>query len=224
MASSPRRPIERLPELLPDALMRWPRAVLTVLCLVLWLPGPASYTGEDSAELHLHGGRAVVDAVSDALADLGARPAEPGEFTRRAFLNGRMDLTEAEGVADLIEAETEAQRLQALRQTEGALSRLLLGWADRLRLLLAEQEALIDFPDEDLPPETEARVLAEIDALAAGMAAHLAEPKPQSASTQPPPTAISSTEPIYSLGKRASLEAEAIAIRRSIRRSSVPCL
>jgi len=143
--------------------------------LVLWLPGPASYTGEDSAELHLHGGRAVIDAVADALAALGARPAEPGEFTRRAFLNGRMDLTEAEGIADLIDAETEAQRRQALRQTEGALAGTLRGWADRLRLLLAEQEALIDFPDEDLPPETEERVRGEIEALAAAMAARLAD-------------------------------------------------
>ncbi len=141
--------------------------------LTLWMPGPASYTGEDSGELFLHGGRAVVDAVADALVALGARPAEPGEFTRRAFLNGRMDLTEAEGVADLIEAETQAQRRQALRQTEGALARLLSGWSDRLRLLLAEQEALIDFPDEDLPPDVEARVLAEIDALAHEMAAQL---------------------------------------------------
>lgn len=143
--------------------------------LVLSMPGPGSYTGEDCAELFLHGGRAVVDAVADALVALGARPAEPGEFTRRAFLNGRMDLTEAEGVADLIEAETEAQRRQALRQTEGALTRLLAGWADRLRLLLAEQEALIDFPDEDLPPDVEARVLAEIATLAGDMAAHLSD-------------------------------------------------
>ena len=141
--------------------------------LVLSMPGPASYTGEDIAELFLHGGRAVVDAVADALVAFGARPAEPGEFTRRAFLNGRMDLTEAEGIADLIEAETEAQRRQALRQTEGALARLLAGWADRLRLLLAEQEALIDFPDEDLPPNVEARVQAEIAALVREMAAQL---------------------------------------------------
>ncbi len=141
--------------------------------LVLAMPGPGSYTGEDTAELFLHGGRAVVDAVADALVALGARPAEPGEFTRRAFLNGRMDLTAAEGVADLIEAETQAQRRQALRQTEGALARLLAGWADRLRLLLAEQEALIDFPDEDLPPGVEARVRAEIAGLEAAMTAQL---------------------------------------------------
>jgi tRNA modification GTPase len=122
------------------------------------MPGPGSYTGEDCGELFLHGGRAVVDAVADALVALGARPAEPDEFTRRAFLNGRMDLTEAEGVADLIEAETQAR---------------LSGWAGPLRLLLAEQEALIDFPDEDLPPGVEARVLAQIDALASEMAAEL---------------------------------------------------
>ncbi len=153
--------------------LRGPDGEVLDLALTVWMPGPGSYTGEDCAELFLHGGRAVVDAVADALVAVGARPAEPGEFTRRAFLNGRMDLTEAEGVADLIEAETQAQRRQALRQTEGALARLLSGWADRLRRLLAEQEALIDFPDEDLPPDVEARVLAEIDALADAMAAQL---------------------------------------------------
>ncbi len=89
--------------------------------MVVWLPGPGSYTGEDSAELYLHGGRAVLTGVADTLVALGARPAEPGEFTRRAFLNGRMDLTEAEAVHDLIAAETEAQRRQALRQLDGAL-------------------------------------------------------------------------------------------------------
>ena len=115
--------------------------------LVLWLPGPGSYTGEDSAELHVHGGRAVLRAVTDALMSAGARLAEPGEFTRRAFLNGRMDLLEAEGVADLVAAETEAQRAQALRQLGGAQSQQLAGWAERLRRLLAWQEALIDFPD-----------------------------------------------------------------------------
>ena len=92
--------------------------------LVLWFPAPASYTGEDSAELHLHGGPAILQAVSDALVTLGARPAEPGEFTQRAFRNGRLDLVEAEGIADLIEAETQAQRRQAQRQADGALSAL----------------------------------------------------------------------------------------------------
>ena len=133
--------------------------------LVLWLPGPGSYTGEDSVELHLHGGRAVLAAVSDTLVALGARPAEAGEFTRRAFLNGRMDLVEAEAVADLIEAETNAQRRQALRQMEGGLGELLHGWASRLTRLLAQQEALIDFPDEDLPPAVEMALVAEIQTL-----------------------------------------------------------
>ncbi len=141
--------------------------------MVVWLPGPGSYTGEDAAELYLHGGRAVLHDVADALVALGARPAEPGEFTRRAFLNGRMDLTECEAVHDLIAAETDAQRRQALRQLDGALGTLYRGWSDRLRLLLAQQEALIDFPDEDLPPEVEALVLVELEALRCEVAAHL---------------------------------------------------
>lgn len=143
--------------------------------IVLWLPSPGSYTGEDSAELHLHGGRAVLDGVAHALVALGARPAQPGEFTRRAFLNARMDLLEAEAVADLVAAETAAQRRQALRQLDGALGALYRDWADRLLKLMAQQEALIDFPDEDLPPEVEAAVLAEIAALRTEMVAHLAD-------------------------------------------------
>ena len=143
--------------------------------LVLWLPGPASYTGEDSAELHLHGGRAVVAAVADALAAAGARPAEPGEFTRRAFLNGKLDLVAAEAVADLVAAETESQRRQALRQLEGALGDLYRSWSARLLALMAGEEALIDFPDEDLPPALAAAAAAERAALAADIAAHLAD-------------------------------------------------
>jgi len=141
--------------------------------MVVWLPGPGSYTGEDAAELFLHGGRAVIDGVAEALVRLGARPAEAGEFTRRAFLNGRMDLTEAEAVHDLVAAETAAQRRQALRQLDGALGSIYRGWAERLRLLLAQQEALIDFPDEDLPPEVEAAVVEELAALEAEVGAHL---------------------------------------------------
>ena len=141
--------------------------------MVVWLPGPGSYTGEDSVELFLHGGRAVIDGVAEALVRLGARPAEAGEFTRRAFLNGRMDLTEAEAVHDLVAAETAAQRRQALRQLDGALGTIYRGWADRLRVMLAQQEALIDFPDEDLPPEVEATVLAELAALRGEVATHL---------------------------------------------------
>ncbi len=133
--------------------------------VVLWFPGPGSYTGEDSGELQVHGGRAVLQAVGDALVAAGARAAEPGEFTRRAFLNGRMDLLEAEGVADLVDASTQAQRRQALGQIEGSQSLLLAGWAGRLRRMLAWQEALIDFPDEALPEVVEAELLADITLL-----------------------------------------------------------
>lgn len=118
--------------------------------MVLWLPGPRTATGEDSAELHLHGGRAVVAAVLAALARLpGLRPAEAGEFTRRAFLHGRIDLNEAEGLADLLSAETELQRRSALAMAEGALSRQVDAWREGVLLLSARLEALLDFSDED---------------------------------------------------------------------------
>lgn len=143
--------------------------------LVLWFPGPGSYTGEDSAELHLHGGPAVLAAVSGALAALGARPAEPGEFTRRAFLNGRMDLTAAEGIADLIDAETEAQRRQALRQADGALARLYGGWSERLTRLLAHQEAAIEFAEDDLPTDLDDRARQGAAVLRTEIEAHLAD-------------------------------------------------
>jgi tRNA modification GTPase len=119
--------------------------------LVLRFAGPRSYTGEDSAELHLHGGRAVVEAVSRALIDLGVHPADPGEFTRRAFQNGRMDLAQAEAVADLVDAETAAQAAQALGQLDGALSETYVGFRRDLLTALALVEAEIDFPDEDVP-------------------------------------------------------------------------
>lgn len=118
--------------------------------MVLWLPGPATATGEDSAELHLHGGRAVVAAVLAVLARLpGLRPAEAGEFTRRAFLNGRIDLNEAEGLADLLSAETELQRRSALAMADGALSRRVEQWRQGVLTLSAGLEALLDFSDED---------------------------------------------------------------------------
>lgn len=142
--------------------------------LVLWFPGPASYTGEDSAELHLHGGPAVLAAVADALVTLGARPAEPGEFTRRAFTHGKLDLTAAEGIADLIAAETEAQRRQALRQAGGALARRQREWAERLTRLLARQEAFIEFEDEDLPAGLDDAVAREAAELRAELAAEIA--------------------------------------------------
>ncbi len=143
--------------------------------LALWFPGPRSATGEDVAELHLHGSRAVMAAVMAALRRYGLRLAEPGEFTRRAFLNGKLDLTQAEAIADLAAAETEAQRRQALRQLDGALGALYRGWGERLLRLLAHLEAAIDFPDEDLPPEIEARVAADTAALRAEIEAHLAD-------------------------------------------------
>ena len=153
--------------------LRDPSGELLDQALVLWFPGPNTYTGEDCAELHLHGGRAVIDGVADVLARAGLRPAEPGEFTRRAFLNGRMDLVEAEAVYDLVAAETEAQRRQALRQLEGELGALYQDWADRLRGILAYQEALIDFPDEDLPPEVEEQLLGTMHTVRAEIATHL---------------------------------------------------
>ena len=118
--------------------------------LTLWFPGPGSATGEDLAELHLHGGRAVVAAVLDALATIaGLQPAEPGAFTRRAFENGRIDLSEAEGLADLLAAETEAERANALRMADGGLSRQVAIWQQAVLDLAARVEALIDFSDED---------------------------------------------------------------------------
>ncbi|MFO1060235.1 MAG: tRNA uridine-5-carboxymethylaminomethyl(34) synthesis GTPase MnmE [Dongiaceae bacterium] len=144
--------------------------------LVLWFPAPQSFTGEAMAELQLHGGRAVVAAVLAALAGLpGLRPAAPGEFSRRAVMNGRLDLTAAEGLADLVAAETEMQRRQALRQLEGALGRLYGGWAERLTRLLAHAEAAIDFADEELPADLEQNRNMALAALCAEIDAHLAD-------------------------------------------------
>ena len=142
--------------------------------LALFFPGPASFTGEDVLELHIHGGRAVVAAMLRALAGLpGLRAAAPGEFTRRAFENGKLDLTAVEGLADLIDAETEAQRAQALRQMEGALGALYEGWRARLLRMLAYAEAEIDFPDEDVPGDLIAKLGPEIGRLIAALKDHL---------------------------------------------------
>jgi tRNA modification GTPase len=121
--------------------------------LVLWFPAPKSETGEDTVEFHLHGGRAVVAALVRALGAMeGLRPAEPGEFTRRSYANGKLDLTGVEGLADLIGAETEAQRRQAFRQLRGLLGEQAERWRARLISALALVEATIDFPDEgDVP-------------------------------------------------------------------------
>jgi tRNA modification GTPase len=122
--------------------------------LVLWFPAPASATGEDLVEFHLHGGRAIVESVIRALAALpGLRGAEAGEFTRRGVENGKLDLTRAEALADLIDAETPAQRRQALKQFEGALAELYESWRARLIEALAWAEAAIDFSEEELPAD-----------------------------------------------------------------------
>lgn len=143
--------------------------------LVLRFEGPASYTGEDSAEFHVHGGRAVVEALLSALSALGLRLAEPGEFSRRAFENGKLDLAQAEGVADLIDAETEAQRRQALGQVGGALSQRYDRWRDLLVQSLAMLEAAVDFPDEDLPEEVAERARPGLRVLAEELDAALAD-------------------------------------------------
>jgi len=145
--------------------------------LALWFPAPHSYTGEDVAEFHVHGGPAVIAALLVALGRIdGLRMAEPGEFTRRAFLNGRLDLTAAEGIADLIAAQTDAQRRQALRQAEGGLAELYDGWRDRLVRALAHLEAYIDFPDEEIPEsvseEIDREILALVDAISRHMDDH----------------------------------------------------
>jgi tRNA modification GTPase len=136
--------------------------------LALWFPGPNSETGEDMAELQVHGGRAVIAAVLAALGRLpGFRPAEAGEFTRRAFENGRMDLTAVEGLADLVAAETEAQRRQAYQHLRGLLGKRAESWRQRLIEALALVEAGIDFSDEeDVPKDMMARALELIGPLA----------------------------------------------------------
>lgn len=142
--------------------------------LLLFFEAPRSFTGEDVAEFHVHGGRAVVAAVLSALAKIeGLRAAAPGEFTRRGFEAGKLDLTEVEGLADLIDAETEAQRAQALRQMEGALGSLYEGWRARLMKALAYAEAEIDFPDEEVPGDLIEKLGPEIAALESEIAAHL---------------------------------------------------
>ena len=145
--------------------------------LVLWFPAPGSFTGEDVVELQVHGGRAVVSGILEALSHLpGLRPAEAGEFTRRAFLNGRLDLTAVEGLADLIDAETRAQARQALRQLDGALDRLYQSWRRILLSALARLEAEIDFaPEEDVPGDLLAQVRPDVERLSAEIAAHLAD-------------------------------------------------
>jgi tRNA modification GTPase len=146
--------------------------------LVLWFPGPATATGEDLAELHLHGGRSVIAAVQHVLAAMpGLRPAEPGEFTRRAFANGRIDLSEAEGLADLLSAETELQRRSALAMAGGDFGRTVKEWRDRVLLASALVESVLDFGDEDDVEALPDDFLADLSALAASLQLWLDRPR-----------------------------------------------
>jgi tRNA modification GTPase len=143
--------------------------------LVIWLQGPNSYSGEDMAELHLHGGRAILHSVCDALTQCGLRMAEPGEFSRRAVVNGKMDLTMAEAVMDMVEAETEQQQKAALRQLDGGLRDLYARWSDELTHHLAHLEAAIDFADDDLPDNVRDNATMALKNLATEVQAHLAD-------------------------------------------------
>jgi tRNA modification GTPase len=145
--------------------------------LVIWFPGPASFTGEDMAELHTHGSRAVVSAAIEAVLSFsGTRLAEPGEFARRAFENGKLDLTQVEGLADLISAETEAQRRQALAQAEGSLRALYEGWRAELLRAQALVEAGLDFADEgDVATDVAVKAEAIVTPLLASIANNLAD-------------------------------------------------
>lgn len=142
--------------------------------LVLYFPRPNSFTGEDVVEFQTHGGRAIISAVLSGLAQInGFRPAGRGEFTRRAVENGKMDLTAAEGLADLVDAETEQQRKQALRQMGGALAKIYEDWHDRLLHVLAWMEAYIDFPEEEIPENVSADVRGKIAGLMSEIQVHL---------------------------------------------------
>ncbi|MGB7407522.1 MAG: GTPase, partial [Pontixanthobacter sp.] len=146
--------------------------------LVLWIPGSKTVTGEDVGELHLHGGRAVVAAVKTALGALpGLRAAEAGEFTRRAFANGRIDLAEAEGLADLLSAETELQRQSAVALASGAFSTQVGAWREKLLRLSSLVEAALDFSDEDDVPYLPDAFGNQIDELTDELAAWLNQPR-----------------------------------------------
>lgn len=146
--------------------------------LVLYFKAPHSFTGEDVVEFQVHGGRSVIMAVMQAIAEVsGCRPAERGEYSRRAVVNGKMDLTEAEGLMDLINAETELQRAQAYTQMNGALGQKYEGWRKDLKHHMAYLEAFIDFPEEDIPPEKLDRIDTDVRELAERIAIHLDDDK-----------------------------------------------
>src|SRR5438874_7305666 len=156
-----------MPRMATRALLRDAKRQPIDDAVVLWFPGPASATGEDVAEFHVHGGRAVLAALFAALSGFAdVRAAEPGEFTRRAFENGKLDLTEAEGLDDLIHADTDRQRRQALRQLKGLLGDRARDWRAQIIEASALIEAGIDFSDEgDVPEELIAPALAKVKAL-----------------------------------------------------------
>ena len=144
------------------------------VALIVYFAAPKSFTGENIVEIQCHSGRAVVESVLGLLSKIeGFRPAEAGEFTRRAVENGRIDLTQAEAIADLVNAETEAQRRQALRQHEGALGDLYESWRERLINAAAWLEASIDFPDEEIPDGAIDGARAELVSIYDSIGAHL---------------------------------------------------
>lgn len=157
--------------------LRQPDGMLIDRALVMWFAAPATATGENMAELHCHGGRAVVAAVERALEGLGCRKAEAGEFTRRAFRNGRMDLAEAEGLADLLAAETELQRAAAIGLAEGRFSAQVEGWRQHVLRLSALVEAALDFADDDDTADLPATFRDEVAYLAADLAEWLNRPR-----------------------------------------------
>lgn len=143
--------------------------------MVVFHPGPASYTGEDCLELQVHGGPAVIDQLTEVLLAMGVRLAEPGEFTRRAFENGKLDLDQAEAVSDLVDAESAAQARQALGQLQGRLGARYRNWRERLIEALARLEAAVDFPEEDLPADTAVAARAGLAALSQDIDAALVD-------------------------------------------------
>lgn len=168
------------PETVPEPRMATRRRIVAANgetvdhALVLWFPAPHSFTGEDVVEIHLHGGRAILHEVTEALRFLPRfRLAEPGEFTRRAFEHDKLDLTEAEAIADLVDAETTAQRRQALRQLEGELGHLYRNWSEALKRILAHLEASIDFVDDELPADLAAQRVEDIRLLLNELTRHL---------------------------------------------------
>lgn len=155
-----------------------PERQLLDKCLLLYFKAPFSFTGEDIVELQIHGSRAVISGVISSLAQIpGFRLAEPGEFSKRAFYNGKMDLTQAEGLADLIDAETAEQQKYAMRQMEGGLKNLYESWRDELLTVMPHLEAYIDFPDENIPQDTVFKLENNVFKLCEAISAHLSGDK-----------------------------------------------